>query len=376
MMPNTLARRTQTYFQLNTKLAYLNQEQISTLFENALETTRGWGINHVVQLENSKVFIKRVPLTALEYQHPFSTKNHFGLPTYYNYGVGSAGFGTYRELLTQIKTTNWVLSGACEHFPLLYHYRVMPRSVPETPLNVEGYEQYVTYWNSNEQIGKYALERRNAPYEIVLFLEYFPHTLGDWYRHNVEKTESIVAQMADVLAFLRKHGVRHLDLGFQNILSDGERIYVADFGLALDGAFELSAAERQFFETHELFDYLPFLRSLAYYVAIKFNEQTEAQKQALVAKYGLGGSELTSRDRSILLENLVQLREEGELPLEQNFVEMIVTHIELVRFAQTFYGALFDNDTKDAVYDHARLRALLESAEFLKSADSTHQTSV
>ncbi len=45
---------------------------------------------------------------------------------YYHYGIGSAGFGVFRELVANIKITNWVLEGAITNFPLLYHYRVIP----------------------------------------------------------------------------------------------------------------------------------------------------------------------------------------------------------------------------------------------------------
>jgi hypothetical protein len=38
------------------------------------------------------------------------------------------------------------------------------------------------------------------------------------------------------------------------VLTDGEQLYAADFGLALCADFELSPAERAFFETHRLYD--------------------------------------------------------------------------------------------------------------------------
>ena len=38
------------------------------------------------------------------------------------------------------------------------------------------------------------------------------------------------------------------------MLTDGEQAYVADFGLALCADFDLSPAERAFFEAHRLYD--------------------------------------------------------------------------------------------------------------------------
>jgi hypothetical protein len=46
----------------------------------------------------------------------------------------------------------------------------------------------------------------------------------------------------------------HFDLHFHNVLTDGEQLYVTDFGLALCSGFDLSAAERGFFERHQLYD--------------------------------------------------------------------------------------------------------------------------
>ena len=67
----------------------------------------------------------------------FSTKNLYDLPTYYQYGVGSAGFGVFRELVANIKTTNWVLQGAIANFPLLYHARIIPFSGERPDVDME-----------------------------------------------------------------------------------------------------------------------------------------------------------------------------------------------------------------------------------------------
>lgn len=117
--------RIETYYELSSHLSLVDDEQLNVLLSET-EETRGWGRNHTITLGHSKVFIKRIPVTALEYEHMFSTKNHYDLPTYYNYGIWSAGFGAFRELISHIKTTNWVLSGAIENFPLMYHYRLRP----------------------------------------------------------------------------------------------------------------------------------------------------------------------------------------------------------------------------------------------------------
>jgi len=67
------------------------------------------GKSALISIEDTPVFVKKVPLTDLEQlpQHFMSTKNLFDLPLGYQYGVGSAGFGAWRELATHVMTTNW-----------------------------------------------------------------------------------------------------------------------------------------------------------------------------------------------------------------------------------------------------------------------------
>lgn len=78
------------------------------------------------------VFVKRVPLTDVELrpEHVRSTANLFELPLFYQYGVGSAGFGAWRELAAHLMTTAWVLRNEYAGFPLLYHWRVLPDRPP------------------------------------------------------------------------------------------------------------------------------------------------------------------------------------------------------------------------------------------------------
>src|SRR3954447_4534447 len=125
MARNSIESRRERYFKLSSQIAQIDNVELISLFGSG-PSSEGWGRNHTLEIGRSKVFVKRVPVTDLEYENLFSTRNLYELPTYYNYGVGSAGFGVFRELLAHIKTTNWVLEGAIASFPLLYHYRIIP----------------------------------------------------------------------------------------------------------------------------------------------------------------------------------------------------------------------------------------------------------
>ncbi|WP_218021605.1 hypothetical protein [Nocardia acidivorans] len=53
---------------------------------------------------------------------------------------------------------------------------------------------------------------------------------------------------------MNANGLLHFDAHFQNLLTDGERLYFADYGLAISSRFELAADELAFFERHVNYD--------------------------------------------------------------------------------------------------------------------------
>lgn len=175
MNKQTLARK-ERYFKLSSAIAQLDTAQLYALL-GATDAASGWASNRIIKVEQSKVFVKRIPVTDLEHANMFSTLNLYDLPLYYNYGVGSAGLGSFRELVTHIKTTNWVLAGAIDTFPLLYHYRIVPAVEKPANVDMEQHKRYVEYWNNSAAIDRYIVDRTNAKHEALLCLEYFPHTL-------------------------------------------------------------------------------------------------------------------------------------------------------------------------------------------------------
>src|SRR5271166_3328680 len=81
-------------------------------------------------IDGTRIFVKKIPLTDLERkaENTFSTANLFHLPLFYQYGIGSAGFGAWREVDAHVMTTDWVLAQKCPNFPILYHWRVLHNS--------------------------------------------------------------------------------------------------------------------------------------------------------------------------------------------------------------------------------------------------------
>jgi hypothetical protein len=196
MVENHLETRRQTYFNISSQIARLDDAQLRSLFDDR-ELSTGWGINQTIELGQSQVFVKRIPVTNLEYENLFATKNLYELPTYYNYGVSSAGFGVFRELITHIKTTTWVLAGSIATFPLMYHYRIVPFTGQRADVDLKRHKAYVKYWGNSANIGKYILDRANANYELVFFLEYIPHVLDVWLRENPGKLQQSLEVLND-----------------------------------------------------------------------------------------------------------------------------------------------------------------------------------
>ncbi|MEV3855935.1 hypothetical protein AB0J38_16620 [Streptomyces sp. NPDC050095] len=249
-------RRTR-YARLSTALALIDDARLHAAVA-AADTGVGSGMGGrtgVLDVEGTTVFVKRIPLTARELspRHRHSTANLFELPAFYHYGIGSAGFGAWRELALHLMTTNWVLSDAYDGFPLTYHWRVLPDGPPQGFMDeLGGIDGAVAHWDGSPAVRRRLEELAAAEHSLVLFLEYVPETVGAWLaaRRTGAAYAKVVSELARGTAFLREQGVVHFDAHFDNLLTDGERILFADLGLALSSRFPLDAAEGEFLAEH------------------------------------------------------------------------------------------------------------------------------
>lgn len=364
--------RRKRYFKLSSQIAQLDNAQLRSLFDDSESSTSssGWGINQAIVLGQSKVFVKRLPVTNIEYDNLFSTKNLYDLPTYCNYGFGSTGFGVFRELVTHIKTNNWVLEGAIATFPLMYHYRIMPFSMRRADVDRERLKAYVEYWGNSANIGNYVLDRAIANYELVLFLEYIPHVLETWLRENPNKLQQPLDELRRTIDFLRTKGIIHFDAHFQNVLTDGEQIYLTDFGLVLDKSFALTKDEESFFEQNTFYDYGEVLRNFGQLIRASYDSCSENDKLRLVEKYGIKEGLQPYQLRSILLDNIEQIHADGVMKLDEFYVASIVKYRSIIALMQDFFSDMWENNKKDTKFNHAKLRLLLKETGFIPDAGS------
>jgi len=347
--------RRDRYHEVNVRLAQTDNRQLDDMLGKSA-SSGGWGGTHTIKVGVDKVFVKRLLLTELEYKNLFSTANLYDMPTYYNYGVGSAGFGAFRELVTHVKTTSWVLDGSHANFPIMYHYRIVPTAGEPTVLGEERHQEYIRYWGSNSGIDRYIRERCKATHEVIVFLEHFPHVLYHWLPKNLDKTESLTNEMLATTEFLRAKGIIHFDAHFGNIVTDGVHPYLTDYGLALDGSFSLSAEERRFFKRHRDYDDAEFLLCLGSYITTLFGKLSPGGKRKVLRKCGLsedpGYAQLTVR----LQDNLEAIHRAGLMRLDDAYVNEVIKYRAVMQTMHKFFGALRSNDRKDTPFPQAKIR--------------------
>ncbi|WP_329613892.1 protein kinase family protein [Streptomyces brevispora] len=255
--------RRAAYGSVSTHLSLMSDRRLGEAVSAATSLGSGMG-GRSAELDvcGTRVFVKRVPLTDLELrpENVRSTANLFGLPTFYQYGVGSAGFGAWRELAAHTITTNWVLGDVYGDFPLMYHWRVLPDSAPQGFADeFGGIDGAVAHWEGSSAVRARLEAVGRSSASLVLFLEHVPQTLAAWLsdrraaaREGGEEPpyvwlDEALARGAD---FMSSRGFVHFDAHFGNILTDGRSIRFADFGLALSSGFELCAGESEFLAGH------------------------------------------------------------------------------------------------------------------------------
>lgn len=263
-MPCT--ERLTTHTDIATALALLSDHELAELVEAGAPLGTGiGGRSALIEVDGSKVFVKRMPLTDVERrpENVRSTANVFGMPAFCHYGIGavpSPGFGVWRELAVQEMTTNWVLSGRFPGFPLMHHWRVLPDGQQTLPEELADVERAVAYWGGSPHLRDHIEALRTASVSLTLFLEYVPHTLHDWLGAQLRTDEAdsacalVETGLKATADFLHKQRLLHFDAHFGNILTDGRHLYLADYGLALSPRFELTPAERDFFDHHRHYD--------------------------------------------------------------------------------------------------------------------------
>jgi|HubBroStandDraft_4_1064222.scaffolds.fasta_scaffold117775_2 hypothetical protein len=231
----------------------------------------GLGVSSTTTIGVEKVFVKRLPLTDVEAAHPYSTRNHFELPTFYSYGVGSAGFGAWRELAALQAVSD--VSG----LPVHLHHRVMPRSSPPQSLGWSE-EAYVRYWGGSPSVGRYLQARNSATQELwIVLLEHAGSRADLWLAENPEDVNDVLDQVFDSITEMRARHMVHFDAHWGNVICDGAHCRLVDFGLAMSADMELTNVEQIFLNRHLHYDYGVMLGYLGLMLAVTLGEEPSSR---------------------------------------------------------------------------------------------------
>ncbi|MFF2653767.1 protein kinase family protein [Streptomyces sp. NPDC058045] len=339
--------RLAAYSAISTSLALQNDRRLGELVGAAIPLGSGiGGRSAVLEVDGKPVFVKRVPLTDMERrpEHVGSTANLFELPAFCQYGVGGPGFGAWRELTVHIMTTNWVLGGQYQGFPMMYHWRVLPDAAALSG-ELADVARVVAYWGGRPEVGRRIEALQQSSASLVLFLEYIPQTLDEWLTEQIQAGEESADRACSLVegeleagtSFMGARGILHFDAHFQNILIDGRRLYFADYGLALSSRFDLSPSETGFFELHRAYDRC-YTRSWLV--------------NSLITK--LYGYERKER------EALIRVCAKGEEPPDgpQEARAILSRHAPLAAVMTDFYGKIQDENRETPYPAEALHRAL------------------
>jgi hypothetical protein len=259
------AERGLTWARVHALLTALDDTELAALLRTARGVGTGIGGRTLrLVVDGTTVFVKAVSLTAVETctANLRSTANHFGLPTYCQYNVGSPGVNAWRELEALERTTRWVLEGDATGFPLLYHWRLLPGDPPPPEPEHADRDEAVAYWHGAEGVGRRLAAIRSSTTALLLFLEFLPQQLDVWLRDRLDAGGSAAVEairMVDdtllaPVVWMNQQGLFHFDSHLANLLTDGRQVLVTDFGLATARDFALDDGERRFLDQHRLHD--------------------------------------------------------------------------------------------------------------------------
>lgn len=258
----TVAERRRRWQVVSAALAALNDDDVATLLADGRVGNGIGGAHAVFDLADVRVFAKSVPLTEEERRSARSTANLFGLPVQCQYGVGSPSFNVWREIAAHERTTDWVLEGEEVAFPLLYHWRVLPGSSYEVQPEHADVEAAVAFFGGDRSVARRIEATAAARWSLVLFLEHVPWNVEDWLGRELAgggaaadaAVELLERALLPAIRSMNDRGLFHFDAHLRNILTDGDAVYISDFGLATSPDFDLSATERQLVDDHLLHD--------------------------------------------------------------------------------------------------------------------------
>jgi hypothetical protein len=344
---------------LRALLDSLDDAELQSLVEPGRPSQGSWGWSGAAQVDGTPVFVKQVPVTEVEAAAWPSTGNHFGLPVQFHYGVGSAGFGAAREAAAHAQATAWAAEGALDGVALLHHARLLPRCGEPWALPLDR-ATYLAGWGDDPAVAAYVDAREGASHELWLVEEHLPHTLGPWLVDHQDRVDDVLEKLLGTARGLAQRDVVHFDAHFQNVLvdDDGERLGLADFGLALSGAADLAADERELLAAHRHYDLGEIIFSLTGVLGTLHRSLAEEERER-----ARQAAEVAGPDQGFLLLGLVaaadRLVSEGIMDLHPRYVAALERYRPVIDLVGALLWGLVRDPSKRLRHDDAALVARL-----------------
>jgi hypothetical protein len=171
--------------------------------------------------------------------------------------------------------------------------------------------------------------------------------------------------LRQAITFLRKNGIVHFDAHFGNVLSDGERAYLADFGLVLDKRFALSPDEALLLKQHSYYDYGVIFGSVGFMLYSVYDALPDDTKRTIMERYGIADDTFSAEKMSILIKNIEEILAQGIMELDKSYATILVKYRNLIVLFIDFFVSMRRNNQKDTRFPHAKLRRLLKETGFV-----------
>ena len=139
---------------------------------------------------------------------------------------------------------------------------------------------------------------------------------------------------------------------------------MTDFGLVLDKSFSLTSDEQSFFEQNKFYDCGEVLRNLGILIRWSYDSCSENEKRSIIQKYGIAEGLKPYQLGSILLDNIEQIHTQGDIKLDDFYVDSIVKYRNIIALMQDFFADMWGNKKKNTKLPHAELRLLLKETGF------------
>jgi hypothetical protein len=107
------------------------------------------------------------------------------------------------------------------------------------------------YWGDADAMRARLVALAEAKFNLMIFLEHVPWTLDAWLERQLGAQPGAMTSALEMvergltvdIPLMNSLGLLHGDAHFGNILTDGQRLYFADLGLATSARFALSTDE-------------------------------------------------------------------------------------------------------------------------------------